>query len=251
MRRKTAPPSNVLFGALAMTQDEPLVALLRGDAERQAADGCTYVRLLPGDLLHANGQPCQQLYVVCSGLLKSVRAGSDRAPRVGGFAVGGDLLGMDGIMGESYRSDVVALACSELVALPLTRLSVLGRTVPGFNDALYRAMGRTLEHERDLMMLLRLSNTTARMACFLARIARRHHGAGALFPGIALGLAKGDVASYLSMSTETVERALAALGHGQLLADDNGAVAAGPASTVTPNWCQLDAAGGYMVAGRA
>jgi CRP/FNR family transcriptional regulator len=246
----------MLFGALAMAHDELLLSIVQHDADSRAEGRCRHVILTPGDALYVNCQPCQQLYVVASGLLKSVRTATDGSRSVSGFALSGDLLGLDGIVARHYRSDVLALVRSELVAVPLARLALLGRAHPAFNDLVLRAMGRVLAGERDLMHMLRPSSPALRVTRFFDRIGRQRVGAGLADPRIASGVPLRDLASYLAISPDSAERALAAMGRLQQFNAERGAIrlsAADPidASEQVPNWCQLDAGGAYMVAGRA
>ena len=95
--------------------------------------------------LYVEGQPLQQLYCVASGSFKSTQNDVEGYEQVLGFALHGDMLGMDALCGHRHASSAVALEDSAVVALPFAELLAASREVPALARLLLHAGGAELQ----------------------------------------------------------------------------------------------------------
>jgi CRP/FNR family transcriptional regulator, anaerobic regulatory protein len=170
-----------------------------------------HLQLRAGERITTMGQPCSHVYLVKTGLLKCLVSDEVGVRHVTGFPMQGDLIGVDGMVNSRYMLSAVALSNCELIPLSRSRLTDLGRMDGHFQTLMCAAIGRLIVRERDLAAILRLSSASARLGRFLVLQGKRHAALGYSATRFNLGMTRQDIASYLSITLETVSRALAAL----------------------------------------
>jgi CRP/FNR family transcriptional regulator len=166
-------------------------------------------RLLRGDVLFREGDPCRAIHAVRSGTLKTLIPGRDGREQVTGFQLAGDLPGLDGFAQGRQASRAIALEDSEVVVLPY---AADGRRDPHqLGTVLPRLIGRELVRKQKLALLLACMNAEQRLASFLLNLSRRLQVRGYSAAEFHLRMTRGEIGSYLGMNLETVSRTFSLL----------------------------------------
>jgi CRP/FNR family transcriptional regulator len=173
-------------------------------------------RLRRGEKLHHAGATFNALHTVRSGMLMSSLTLEDGRNQVVGFALAGEVPGLDAIATRTHAAEVVALVESEVCVIPYARLKE-GR----LQRELQRIMSRELVRQQNLMTLLGTMNAEERVAAFLVDLVQRRASVGEAPDRIVLCMTRRHVASYLGMMPETVSRLLSRLRDRGLIAVDH------------------------------
>lgn len=194
--------------------------LLRYDGQPSAAT-CTHLyrhrRVRAGQSVYAMGQPFNGLYVVRSGALKSVVTHDDGSENVTAFRMKGDLLGTDGVCKKQYWCDAVALTDCEVVRLPSEEFFAPGRSCDDVERMLYWAISRELAREQSSYAVSHAAKSEARVARFLLQQSESFAEIGCSPRRFTLTMTRRDIGSYLSVTLETVSRALSVLHHRNII----------------------------------
>lgn len=199
----------------------PIDALLQttvfGDLPRERIDALLpamhTLRLAPGQLAFAQGDPADALFVVAEGQLKQYAVGRDGAELIFTLALPGDLFGQVGVFDPSGRRSASAEAMVPSEVVKIQREPMLA-----FFTHNPTAMRRMLEHlsalTRDVGQALvgvAYEEIRARVAQALLRLAVAHSeatGKGLLIP---VRLSQATLGSIVGATRENVNRALASL----------------------------------------
>ena len=163
-------------------------------------------------LLH-EGQPFTSLYLVIAGSYKHVQIDVEGYEQVLGFAIHGDMLGLDGLGGDRHTSGAVALEDSTVVVLPYPELLALGHRLPAIERLLMRATGAELLRRADTQYLMSAPSSEVPVTRFMLQLAQRQAALGHSERRLRLFMTRRDIASYLGVAHETVSRALPGLVH--------------------------------------
>ena len=129
----------------------------------------------------------------------------DGRERVLGFHFPGEVIGLDGIDGERYPCDAVALDTVALCRFSFPRMADLATRLPLLQQHLFRLLSR------DIHAATRLGgdwSADMRIAAFLVDIGRRLASRGFSPRRFELTMARTDIANYLRLAPETVSRVL-------------------------------------------
>lgn len=162
-------------------------------------------------MLYVEGQPLHNLYCVASGSFKCIQNDVEGYEQVLGFALHGDMLGLDALCGLRHASGAVALEDSAVVALPYTELLASSREVPALARLLLHAGGAELQRRSDTQYLMAAPSSEVRVARFLLHLARRQAALGQSGRRLRLRMTRRDIANCLGVAHETVSRALTGL----------------------------------------
>lgn len=194
--------------------------LLRYDGQPSAASGnpvFRHRRVRAGQSVYAMGQPFNGLYVVRSGALKLVVTHDDGSENVTAFHMKGDLIGMDGICKKQYWCDAVALSDCEVVRLPYDAFFSPGRSGDDVERMLYWAISREIAREQSSYAVSHAPKSEARVARFLLQQSECFASIGCSPRRFTLAMTRRDIGSYLSVTLETVSRALSVLHHRNII----------------------------------
>jgi len=164
-----------------------------------------------GQQVHAIGQRFEMLYLVNSGFLKTISLSDGGQEVVLKFPMKGDLLGVDGIDGQRYACEAVALSDCDLIMLPFHKLALLGRECSELENLIYRVISRELVHGQMQIGMFSGLCAEARVARFLAALAERFGQLGYSSKSFNLRMSRQEMGSYLGLTLETVSRTLSAL----------------------------------------
>lgn len=168
-------------------------------------------RLRAGQTLHAMGQHFNGLYVVRCGSMKSVVTHDDGNDNVIAFHMKGDMVGCDGIHKKQYCCDVVALTDCEVIRLPAEVFFAPGRSNDDMEQMLYWALSREFSREQTAYAVSHATRSEVRVARFLLHHAEGFARMGCSPRRFTLTMTRRDIGSYLSVTLETVSRALSSL----------------------------------------
>ena len=159
-------------------------------------------------MLYRAGQPATAAFLVHAGVYKSTVLDAHGRERVTGFALKGDVLGVEALEGTRYAADVVSLDVGDVIELPRSELM---DPVRGMLPVVAASMAAAFERDWRWMLAMRAFDADQRVARFLldyaARLARRG------FPGhrLLLRMTRADIGSFLDLASESVVRAMTRL----------------------------------------
>ncbi len=177
-------------------------------AEREVAKRLVFnrSRLRRGESLYRTGDHFNYLYAVRKGFFKSVALIEGGREQVTGFAIAGEVLGMDGIGPEQHTCTTVALEDSEVCAIPFAGLQALAHELPGLQRHFYKMMSREIVREQGVMLQLGSMNADERLSMFLLDMSLRYAALGCSPSEFNMRMTREEIGSYLGMKLETVSR---------------------------------------------
>jgi CRP/FNR family transcriptional regulator, anaerobic regulatory protein len=163
-------------------------------------------RVKRGALLFANGERFHALYAIRTGFFKTSVATEDGRDQVTGFQMAGEIMGLDGIVGDQHTCDAVALEDAEVCVMPFDRMEELSRMVPALQQHMHKIMSREIVREHGVMLLLGSMRAEERLAAFLLNLVQRLHARGFSQSELILRMTREEIGSYLGLKLETVSR---------------------------------------------
>jgi CRP/FNR family transcriptional regulator len=168
-------------------------------------------RILRSAQLFRAGDALTSVYVVRSGTFKTVTVSHEGRPKITGFYLPGDVMGLEGIGDRTYAFDAIALENSEACVVPLAQLENLASIVPELLKEFVRVLSVEITRDHRLTTLLGCMDAEQRVARFLLSLAERYHRLGYAGDALLLHMTRDDIASYLGLSSETVSRIISRL----------------------------------------
>jgi len=153
------------------------------------------------------GDTFEALYAVRSGFFKTDVLLEDGREQVTGFQMTGEILGMDGISGDTHSCNAVALEDSEVCIIPFAQLEQLSHEIPALQHNFHKVMSRELVRDQGVMMLLGTMRAEERLAAFLLNMSQRFTLRGYSAAEFHLRMTREEIGSYLGLKLETVSRA--------------------------------------------
>jgi CRP/FNR family transcriptional regulator len=181
------------------------------DAARQSSVMFRRRRLRAGQSLFVMGQEFSGLYLVRLGAMKSVVTHDDGNEHVISFSMKGDLLGTDGVCKNHYWCEAVALTDCEVIRLPADELFSPVRANDDMERMLYWAISREISKEQAGYAVSHAAKAEMRVARFLLAQSDRFAEIGCSAHRFKLSMTRRDIGNYLSLTLETVSRALSTL----------------------------------------
>ena len=128
-----------------------------------------------------------------------------------GYHMGGEIVGIDGIVDSRHTCDVIALEDSEVWELPYPAVLTACARIPELQAQLTAALAAEIRSDRSWMLALGTLSAEQRVASFLLDVAARHEALGFSNKHFVLRMTRADIGSFLALKHETVTRALARL----------------------------------------
>jgi len=178
-------------------------------SEKDAANSLAFsrTRVRRGETLYRSGDRFISLYAVRYGFFKSVSLLEDGRDQVTGYAIAGDVMGVDGIGPERHACDTIALEDSEVCAIPFAELQVLAQGVSGLQRHFHKMMSREIVREQGVMLQLGTMNAEERLAMMLLDLSKRFAAHGYSSSEFNLRMTREEIGSYLGLKLATVSRA--------------------------------------------
>ena len=177
-------------------------------SERDAADRMVFTRMRVrrGQSLYRSGDRFTSLFAVRDGFFKCTAALDNGREQLTGFAVVGEVLGMDGIGSELHTCNTIALEDSHACAIPFAALQALAHEIPSLQHSFRNMMSREILREQGVMLLLGSMNADERLAMFLLNLSRRFAAHGRSPSELNLRMTREEIGSYLGLKPETISR---------------------------------------------
>lgn len=198
-------------------------------ASQQIADNLAVLRdtLAPqrrvvhaGDIVHSAGEQFTHLFIINAGLYKVINLTPDGREQVVGLKFRGDWLGFDGIAGQHYTCDAIAMDTGEVWMVRYDALLASAARQPLLMPLMHEAMSREIRRDRDSLMSVCTLPADARVADFLRDWADSLARRGLRTDQITLRMTRAEIGNYLGITLETVSRALSRLNKQQLIGFD-------------------------------
>ncbi len=157
--------------------------------------------------LYRAGEGFEAIYAIRSGFFKTDVLLEDGRDQVTGFQMAGEILGMDGISGETHTCNAVALEDSEICVIPFAHLEHLSREIQALQRHFHQVMSREIVRDHGVMMLLGTMRAEERLAAFLLNLSQRFTARGYSPAEFHLRMTRDEIGSYLGLKLETVSRA--------------------------------------------
>ena len=164
------------------------------------------VRLHKGEILVRSGDRFGALYAIRMGSCKSVVTTPGGQQQIAGYHIAGDILGAEGIFGNTYDATVTALEDSEFCVIPFERMEALAHQNGEFQHGLSVLLSREIARERRLMLMLGTMRAEQRLASFLLDLADRYRARGYSSCEFVLRMTREEIGSHLGLKLETVSR---------------------------------------------
>ncbi len=159
-----------------------------------------------GQVLFRMGSPFQALYAVRTGSLKTILLSDDGTEQVTGFALAGELLGLDAFDDRQHPVSAIALESTSICEIPFDKIDVLLGELPSFRQHMMRTMSREIASDESLLALLGQRNAEQRLAAFLLSLSMRFHARGLVADRFCLSMSRADIANHLGLTQETISR---------------------------------------------
>ncbi|MBK6613824.1 fumarate/nitrate reduction transcriptional regulator Fnr [Ottowia sp.] len=163
-------------------------------------------RIPRGSPLFSSGDRFNALYAIRTGFFKTCVTTEDGRDQVTGFQMAGEIMGLDGIVGDRHTCDAVALEDAEVCELPYGRIEDLSREVPALQSHVHKIMSREIVREHGVMLLLGSMRAEERLSAFLLNLVQRLHTRGFSQSELVLRMTREEIGSYLGLKLETVSR---------------------------------------------
>ena len=177
-------------------------------SEKEIAERLPYARakLRRGESLFRAGDRFSALYAVRNGFFKSTALLENGREQVTGFAMAGEILGLDGIAPERHACNAVALEDSEVCAISFAGLLTLAQEIPSLQAHFYKMMSREISREHGVMVQLGSMNAEERVVMFLLNLSQRLAARGFSGAEFNLRMTREEIGSHLGLKLETVSR---------------------------------------------
>ncbi len=161
------------------------------------------------DFLYHDGDKTMAIYAVRSGCVKTMTESANGDEQIVGFHLPGELLGLDGFADGTHTCNALALETSSVCELPLDQLESLCHRLPGLQKQMRRIMGKEVNNDHKLLLLLGKMTAEERLASFLLSLSARMEERHWKDSEFNLTMPRQDIANYLGMAVETVSRLFA------------------------------------------
>ena len=206
MRKNPRPPLEVACSSCNLRELCMASGLDRHEMARLDDIVAGRQRVRRGNALYRSGDAFESVFAVRTGFLKTCVKTPDAREQVTGFHMAGELVGLDGIVGERHTCDAVALEDVEVCVIPFARLEDLSRELKSLQHHVHRIMSREIVREHGVMLLLGSMRAEARLAAFLLNLLQRLHARGFSASELILRMTRQEIGSYLGLKVETISR---------------------------------------------
>lgn len=197
--------------AAAKPEDGPMQfrALLDGEAcDGRAAPAVAGMprKIRKGATLYRMGDAFKSIAIIQSGQFKTVRRDMAGHEQITGFALTGDLLGVEGIGLGIHPAEAIALENSTIREIDYSRLEAALARDPDLLHCFNKILSMIVKQERQVLISLAFQNVEQRFARFLLDMSSAYAARGGAPADIPLKMKREDIANYLGMTRETLSR---------------------------------------------
>ncbi|MNG98874.1 Transcriptional activator protein Anr [compost metagenome] len=158
------------------------------------------------DFLFRQGDSFNSIYVIRSGVLKSVCLSETGEEKIIGIHLPGESIGLSGLGSEAYPVSVQALESTEVCEIPFAPLDELLIRLPQIRRHLMRAMSSEIRNTQQMTRLHSKKAADARVVSLLVNLSARFHSLGYAANQLHLSISRNEIGNYLGLAGETVSR---------------------------------------------
>lgn len=170
--------------------------------------------------LFSEGTPASDVYLVCSGLIKTFKSPSRDRVQIINIASGGDVLGTAALSRDTYQASATALTRSIVFRVPRDYFLDFMNRKPQVSIALIRMMNDEFQRIHDLLVDLGTKKALPRVASCLLLFMEKQHGGDSPEP-FNIPISRQEMGAFLGLSPETVSRQLKSLVTGRIIKLDH------------------------------
>jgi CRP/FNR family transcriptional regulator len=176
-------------------------------ADEDVGTCCAYVEAAASTFVHRCGDRLEHIYIVASGVAKTVvqRAEEDF---IAGFFLPGDMLGLDGVDGLAHPSAIIAVTDLLLLKVPYPVLRKYCKQYQTFDKAMMRVFADRIAGTTAFMEVMARARSEVKVAYFLNSLAVRLGTSCEPAEHLDFRIPRRDIASYLGIAYETLSRIL-------------------------------------------
>lgn len=165
-------------------------------------------RVVAGERVQLQGEPFKNVIAICRGSLRTSKTTPDGREQVTGIAMRGEFVGLDGLAQGIVEADAVALSDAEVRVISFAAMEEIAREFPMFQRHIFRLMGTEMEAKQRSQLELNHLPADGRVASVLVRLSQPLLERGHAQLEFELPMTRIDLGSLVSLSPETVSRAL-------------------------------------------
>ena len=170
-----------------------------------------------GSVVFRVGDEFTAIYAVRTGCIKSCSVDAGGHELVHGFHLRGELFGFDAVYPDAHRCNAQVLEATSLCVVPFIEIDRLSAELQSLHARIRRVMSREFTRQRVCGAGF---GARQRVAAFLLNIYARLQRPNSTDCRFRLPMSREDIASYLSISAETLSRQLAGLQKSKLIRVD-------------------------------
>jgi CRP/FNR family transcriptional regulator len=160
------------------------------------------------ECVYQPGDECDGVYIVRSGVVRTIWTGADGSEQILGFHYPGALIGLEALSGNAHSTRAESVGTSTVCILPAEELADACAQSPTLVMRLLELASEVASaDERRQVNLAR--SAEQRVAAFLLDAARQQEHIGCSRTEILLPMRRRDIASHLAMAGETISRIFA------------------------------------------
>lgn len=159
-------------------------------------------------ILYRAGTPCQAIYAVNSGAMKSYRITAAGEQQVAAFHLPGEFLGLSGLARGYHPFSAEALQLTSICVLPFERLSELAHEVPALQRQLLRLLSSAIAREERLWEAMTGHSADRRLAFMLIDLWKRLPSRRTAPDQLRLPMSRAELGSCAGLAAETASRIL-------------------------------------------
>jgi CRP/FNR family transcriptional regulator len=168
---------------------------------------CAYLVAMEGSCVHKRGDKLENIYIIASGIAKTV-CRREEQDFIGGFFLPGDILGLDSVDAMTYLSTTTALTDLLVLSVPYQVLLSYCRQHAVFDLALVRIFADRIADTTAFMEVMARARAEVKVAYFLRAFALRMGTPERPLAEFDFGISRRDIAVYLGVAYETLSRTL-------------------------------------------
>ena len=165
----------------------------------------------PGDTIYRQQDQFKALYSIQSGSVKTETVTADGRQSVMGFYLTGDLFGVDGIGGNTYPSDAIAIEKTWVCEIPYAELLKLCSGEPTLQQKFINRLGNKIHADEYSGKVVRNESASRRVMHFLYQLYWHQAREKSASLRLHLPMSKQDLASFLGLTPESFSRTLTQL----------------------------------------
>ncbi len=164
------------------------------------------ISLARGDYLHRMHTRFRNVYIVCTGSVKTYTLAENGTEQITAFHLPSEIVGLDSIGSRRHPSAAQALESTTLCEIPYARLETFAERITPVRDHLIRLMSEKILTSARHATLLGKKSAKARLARLLLQLSRRFRKRGCSAHEFYLSMSRTDIGNHLGLSTETISR---------------------------------------------